>query len=95
MHGSHSRNYVEPRERAGSGNGCPSESSKVIAVGMRDFLDEAKCAQPSELACHGSGGQVESGDQISPSPAVDVELAVLQGSQQRLVGVVEEVQPLD
>jgi hypothetical protein len=55
MHSSHSQNDVEPRERAGSGNDCPSESNEVVAVGMRDFLDEAKCAQPSELACDGSG----------------------------------------
>ena len=62
---------------------------------MRDLLDQSQHVHPPELARHCRGRDVQSGEQVDASPAVNVELAVLQGSQQRLVSGVEEVQALD
>ena len=62
---------------------------------MRDLLDQTKHVQPLELARHGPRRDVKSREQIGAAPAVDVELAVLQGSQQGVVSGVEEVQALD
>ena len=95
MRGSHSRNDVESGERAGCGDGGAAQSRQVVAVGMRDLLDQTEHAQPSELARHGRRRHVQPSHEIGSAPAVDVELAVLQGSQQRLVAGAEEVQALD
>ena len=62
---------------------------------MRHALDQPQHSQPLELARHDRGRELKMFEQIGPSPTVDVEFASLHGSEQRLVGGVEEVQSLD
>jgi hypothetical protein len=49
----------------------------------------------SELARHRCWCDVQPCDQVGPAPAVEVELAALQGAQQGLLRGAEEVQSLD
>ena len=62
---------------------------------MRDLFDQSQHVQAPELARHGRRRDVHAREQIGSAPAVDVELAALQGSQQRVVSGVEEVQAFD
>ena len=62
---------------------------------MRDFLDHSKHMKAFELSRQGRRGYLQVRQQIGATPAVDVELAELQGSQQGLLGGIEEVQALD
>src|ERR1700704_697750 len=91
----HGRNDVEASEGAGRGDSCATKSGEVIAVGMRDFLDQAEQTQSSELARQRRWWQMQPGHEIGASPAVDIELAMLHSAQQRLVDRGEEVEPLD
>jgi len=95
MGSSHGRNDIESSERAGGGNRGAPESGQVVAVGMGDLFDQAEQVQSSELARQHRRRQVQRGNEVGSSPAMDVELAALQGAQQRLVGLGEEVDPLD
>src|ERR1035438_1163076 len=88
-------NDVEARQRASSGNGGAIESGEGVAIGMRDFFNQTQQAQPFELTRHCRWRELQVLAQVCAAPAVDVELAVLQSSQQRVVDGVEEVQTLD
>ena len=94
MRSSHGRNDVESRERASGGNDGAAHSGEVVAIGMRDLLDQTEQVQSPDLARHRRGGDVQPCDKVGSAPAVNVELTMLQSAQQRLVGGVEEVQPL-
>jgi hypothetical protein len=95
MSSSHGREDAEAQERARGGDGCTAQAGQVVAIGAGDLLDQTEQAQPSELARHRGRGGVQPRNQIGAAPAVDVELAVLQSAQQRLIGGIEEVQALD
>ena len=91
----HGGNDVEARERASCDDGSTAHSGEVIAIGMGDFFDQSKHMKALELSRHCPRGDVQVCEQIGTTPAVDSELAVLQGSQQGLLGGVEEIQALD
>ncbi len=91
----HGRSYVEAGQRAGGSDGAKSDACEAIAIGMRDFFDQSKHMKALELSRHCPRSDVQVCEQISTTPAVDSELAVLQGSQQGLLGGVEEIQAVD
>src|ERR1035437_8772008 len=62
---------------------------------MCNLFDQSKNAQSLELARHGRWCDVDPLEQICAPPAVDVELASLQGSQKGLFGGIEKVQAHD
>src|SRR5574337_2133181 len=91
----HGGDYAEASQRAGCGDGGAAEAGQVVAVGMRDLLDQAEQTQPPKLTRHGRRRDVHACVQVGAPPAVDVELAALQRSQQLVIERVEEVQALD
>lgn len=62
---------------------------------MRNLFDQTEHVKALELSRHRRWGDIQVRQQISATPAVDSELAELQGAQQGLLDGVEEVQALD
>jgi hypothetical protein len=62
---------------------------------MHDFFDQSEHMKALELSRYRRRSDVQVCQQIGTAPAVDVELSVLQSSQQRLVVGVEEVHALN
>lgn len=91
----HGENDVEARQRASGGDGCAAHSCDVLAIGMRDFLDQSRHTNPIELSRPCTRGDVQVRKQIGVTPAVASKLALLQGSQQGLLDGIEESQFLD
>ena len=62
---------------------------------MRHFFDQSEYAQTRQLTRQRVGCRRHMASQVRTATAVNVELAMLQGFEQRLLGWVEEVQSLD
>ena len=84
-------NDVEASEGTGGGDGGAPQASQIVAIGMRDLFDQSEHVKALELSRHRRWGDVQVRQQIGATPAVDVELTQLQGTQQGLLGSVEEI----
>lgn len=62
---------------------------------MRHLFDQTKRSEPSQLTRQRPGRQRHVRGQISTSPAVNIELPMLQCLQESLFSRVEKVQSLD
>ena len=83
-------------DSASGGDGATAEAGQVIAVSTGDLLDEAEVAQASEITGDAGGRQMgKKRFQVGTTHTTDVELRTLQGAQQRMLGLVEEVEALD
>lgn len=59
------------------GDGGATHSRQVVAIGLRDLLDQARRAQPPELARHGRRRQFESSHEIGSTPPAPVLNAII------------------
>src|SRR5664279_5192080 len=83
-------------DTAGGGYGISAEASEVIAVGVCSSLDEFQVAQTFQITSDAGGRQVhENGFQVGTTQAAYVELRTLQGAQQGMLGLVEEIEAFD
>ena len=83
-------------EMAGGGDGVAAKSGQVIAVSVSDFLDEAQDTETFQVAGDTGHGEVgQEGFEIGTAHATDVELRALQGAEQGVLSLVEEVEALD
>ena len=62
---------------------------------MRNFFDQSKHPQTRQLTRQCRGRQRHMFGQVRPPTAVNIELTMLQGFEQRLLSRVEEVQAFD
>ncbi|MBU0501525.1 MAG: hypothetical protein KJ558_08105 [Gammaproteobacteria bacterium] len=83
-------------DAAGGGNGTATGASEVITIGADDLFDQAEITQAFQISGDAGHGQVrQKRFQISSSYAPNVELWMLQGAQQIMLGLVEEIEPFD
>src|ERR1700680_3165894 len=80
-------------EAATGGDGGTSGARKIIAVGAGDAFDDAELAQAGELSGQAGGRELaDQRNEIGAADAGDAETGTVQGGEQDLFGVAEEVE---
>src|ERR1035437_3744206 len=89
------RNDLKLGHGAGRRNGSSAQTCEVVTVGTSDAFDQTEGAQAMQLTRQCRIIQRDEWFDVGAAHAVNVELRALQGTQQTLLGALEEVQSLD